>query len=360
MKSKQEKMIQIRYIFIVIMLLGSFSCNSLNSKDRKPVSKISITTSEQSLNYNSDFSIEVESISKNGKIDSVYVYLGSELLMATNSEKISIKVDKNKYIGNQTIKVISKTNKGIEGKSFKSFFIASDITPKPMKFEIEEKYNHDTKRFTQGFEFNNGKLYEGTGEYGMSAIYSYDVKTEKLYSNKNIDDQYFGEGITIIDNKLFQITYKNKKGFVWDVKTLELVREFGYASSEGWGLTNNGKELIMSDGTSFITFLDPNTFSITRKIEVIDDKQSIANINELEYVDGYIYANIWQTNYIIKIEESSGKVISVANLSDFESIAKMKYYNIDVLNGIAYNKEEDSFYLTGKFWPYIFKTKLKE
>lgn len=353
-------MLKIEPVFIVIILLGTFSCNSSTSKDRKPISKITVTSNDQQINYNSDFSIEVESFSKNGKIDSLYVYLGSDLLISTNESKVNISIEKNKYIGNQTIKSVCKTNKGIKGTNYKSFFIASDIVPKSMKFEIEKKYNHNKDFFTQGLEFNNGKIYEGTGEYGASRICSYNIETGKIYKEKEIDNQYFGEGITILNNQLFQLTYQNKKGFVRDLENFELIKEFGFKSNEGWGLTNNGKELIMSDGTSFITFLNPTTFSIVRKIEVVDNKQSIMNINELEYVDGYIYANIWQSNYIIKIEESTGKIVRISDLTNFEEISRMAFNKIDVLNGIAYNKEEDSFYITGKFWPYIFKTKLKE
>jgi glutaminyl-peptide cyclotransferase len=353
-------MFQIRILLMALVTLGAVSCNTSSSKSRRPVSKITVVSSASTLNFGSNFEIQIESKTDKGSIDSVYVYLGSTLLKASDQSKFSIQVEKNKFIGNQNIKVIAKTTKGTEGTNFKPVFIASDKIPQKLEFELVEQLPHNPKYFTQGLEFVDNTLYEGTGEYGTSAIYAYNPKTGKVSKEKGIDKQYFGEGITILNGKIYQLTYQNKKGFVRDLSTLEKIREFGFDSAEGWGLTNDGNNLIMSDGTAFLTYLNPSDFTVVKRIEVVSDQQAITNLNELEYVDGYIFANIWQTNYIIQIEAETGRVVGVATLNNFQSIAASKSSRIDVLNGIAYHRSEDAFYITGKLWPVLFKTKLKK
>lgn len=353
-------MFQIKHVLLAIAAFGVVSCNTSSSKTRRPVSKIEVNSMASNLNFGSNFEIKVESKTNKGSIDSVYVYLGSTLLKASNEKQFTIQVEKNKFIGNQNIKVIAKTKKGEEGTNFKPIFIASDIVPQKMEFEIQEQLPHNPKYFTQGLEFVGNILYEGTGEYGTSALYAYEPKKGKVLKEKSIDKQYFGEGITILNDRIYQLTYQNRKGFVWDLQTFEPVREFGFESAEGWGLTNDGIHLIMSDGTAFLTYLDPTDFSVVKRVEVVSEQQAITNLNELEYVDGYIFANIWQSNYVVQIEAQSGRVVAVAQLNNFQSIAASKNSRIDVLNGIAYHKGEDAFYITGKLWPILFKTKLKK
>lgn len=353
-------MFQFKHVLLAIAAFGVVSCNTSSSKTRRPVSKIEVNSTASNLNFGSNFEIKIESKTGKGSIDSVYVYLGSTLLKASNKNEFSISIEKNRFIGNQNIKVIAKTNKGEEGTNYKPIFIASDVVPQKMEFEIIEQFPHNPKSFTQGLEFVGNILYEGTGEYGTSALYSYQPKDGKILKERKIDKQYFGEGITILNDRIFQLTYQNRKGFVWDLHSFEPVREFGFESAEGWGLTNDGNYLIMSDGTAFLTYLDPTNFTVVKRVEVVSDQQAISNLNELEFVDGYIFANIWQTNYIIQIEAQTGRVVAVAQLNNFQSIAASKNSRIDVLNGIAYHKNEDAYYITGKFWPILFKTKLKK
>lgn len=219
-------------------------------------------------------------------------------------------------------------------------------------YNIISTYYHDTSYYTQGFIIHDGFLYEGTGQYNKSKIIKYDLKTMRELQTVNISSSLFGEGIAILNDKLYQLTWKSKKVLVYDLKTLNKIDEM-HNYLDGWGLTQNDESLFMSDGSNKIYEVDPKSFTELNSIEVFDDMGPVEEINELEYVDGYIYANIYQTEDIIKIDPRSGFVeerYSMHNLLKTKSNQR-----IDVLNGIAYNPEEKNFLITGKLWPKIFK-----
>jgi len=187
-----------------------------------------------------------------------------------------------------------------------------------------------------------------------------DLETGKIDTKAILDrDIYFGEGSTILNDKIYQLTYKNQKGFVYDAKTFEQIQTFDVESREGWGLTNDGENLIMSDGTDKITYLDPNNFTATRQISVKYQNKPQYNLNELEYVSGYIYANIYQTNQIIKINPANGEIIGILDLSQLVNQLSVENTDIAELNGIAYRESTDTFFITGKLWPYIYEIKLQ-
>ncbi|TDO94440.1 glutamine cyclotransferase [Halanaerobium saccharolyticum] len=223
-----------------------------------------------------------------------------------------------------------------------------------LNYQILESYQHDPQAFTQGLEIYNNYLYEGTGLYGRSSLRKVKIESGQVLKQINLNQEYFGEGITILNDKIYQLTWKKNTAFVYDLN-LNLIKTFNY-QGQGWGLTNNGQHLIMSNGSEFITFRDPETFESIKKIEVKNGDQNMKNINELEYHNGFIYANIWQTDYIIKINAQTGKVLAYLNLS---GILKTDYTGeIDVLNGIAYDPEKDNFLITGKLWPKIYRIKI--
>ena len=218
--------------------------------------------------------------------------------------------------------------------------------------KIVESYPHNHLSYTQGLEFDGTDLWEGTGNYGESLIAKVDLKTGKALQEKRIEDNYFGEGITVLGDKIYQLTYKAGKCFVYDKNTLERINTFTYAG-EGWGLTNNDSLLIMSNGSHKIFFLNPETFETVREIQAFSNQRDFANLNELEWVDGFIYSNIYTTNTIIKIDPKNGQVVETIDCS--EVVRDGSSPNTDVLNGIAYDKATGSFYVTGKLWTKLYK-----
>ncbi len=218
---------------------------------------------------------------------------------------------------------------------------------------------HDTASFTEGLLVHNGKLYESTGEKGRSWFGRINIKTGKPEQRVDLDEKYFGEGITILNNKVYQLTYKSKIGFVYSLDRLEKIREFSY-ETEGWGLTNDGNSLIMSDGSSRLYYLDTTSLQVTKTLEVTYNSSPVKMLNELEYIDGNIFANVWQTNTIVKIEPGSGKVTGLLDLSLLAREAERKNPQADVLNGIAWYEPTKSMLVTGKYWPEIYALKLSE
>lgn len=225
-------------------------------------------------------------------------------------------------------------------------------------FTVVKSYPHDPKAYTQGLEFNGGVLFEGTGLKGQSGVRRVELETGKVLQEVKIYPQYFGEGITLAAGKLFQVTWKDRAGFVYDPKTLTVVRNFTYFG-EGWGLTHDPTALIMSDGTSTLRFMELTRFQERRKLKVMDAGVAIANLNELEWIKGEIWANVWQTDYIARISPKDGHVVGWVDLKGLLS-APYKAGGADaVLNGIAYDTAGDRIFVTGKLWPRVYEIKIK-
>jgi len=223
-------------------------------------------------------------------------------------------------------------------------------------FRIVNAYPHDPEAFTQGLIYHGGYLYESTGLHGRSSLRKVDLKTGRVLNIRNLTKKYFGEGITLHGKRLFQITWQSKTGFIYDPATFRRMGQFSY-DAEGWGVTSDGTHLIMSDGTSTLRFLDTRTFKVSRRIEVRDGGRSVSGLNELEYVKGEIYANIWNTGYIARISPETGKLRGWINLRGLYGELGVKH-GLDVLNGIAYDPEKDRLFVTGKFWPKLFEIQI--
>jgi glutaminyl-peptide cyclotransferase len=237
--------------------------------------------------------------------------------------------------------------------------VLSDISPQQMKAEVVASYPHDRTSYTQGLEFSNGQLYEGTGnpQSGLAAsiVGKIDLQTGAIAMKNGLDATYFGEGITILGDRLYQLTWKNGKCFVYDKNDLTLqLKEFSY-TGEGWGLCNDGKNLIMSDGTERLYFRDPNTFDIVRTIEVYHNLGPQVALNELEYIDGKIYANVYTTNQVVVIEPGTGRVLEIIDAAPLEAAGKL---GGEVLNGIAWNPDTKKLYMTGKYWGKLMEVKI--
>jgi glutaminyl-peptide cyclotransferase len=228
-----------------------------------------------------------------------------------------------------------------------------------INYSIRSMWPHDPEAFTQGLLIYNGELYESTGQFGTSWIGVVDINTGKATRKVELPNQYFGEGISILNNKVYHLTWQNKIGFVYTLKDFKKIKEWTYAS-EGWGLTHDNHNLIMSDGTDQIHFLDTASLAIVRTVRVTDESGPVMNLNELEYIEGYVFANVWQTNKIMKIDPATGKVVGRLDLTPLANDARKASPKVDVLNGIAWHPDTRSFLVTGKNWPNIYILKIDE
>lgn len=238
--------------------------------------------------------------------------------------------------------------------------------PPIINFSIVKVYPHDTSSYTQGLEWYNNSLYEGTGNYAHSKLLKTDLASGKILQQvkTSADSTVFGEGITVFNNKIYELTWQTHKVYVYDLNTFKKINEFNWPF-EGWGLTTNGKELIVSTGSSNLYFVDPQNFKILRQVNVTDNNGPVSFLNELEYVNGFIYANIYETDYIVKINPENGNVAGKIDCSNLLQKSGVNYnsgnYSANtgyVLNGIAYDSTKQSFYITGKMWPALFEIKL--
>lgn len=236
---------------------------------------------------------------------------------------------------------------------------ASSPTPartRNYSYKVVHVYPHDSKAFTQGLSFQDGFLYEGTGLNGQSTLRKVELETGKVLQVHQLAYQYFGEGIAIYEDRSVQLTWQQNVGFVYDKSSFELLRQFSYPT-EGWGITYDGKRLIMSDGTSTLHFLDPDSFAETGRIQVYDDNGPVIRLNELEYIRGEIYANVWQTDRIAIFSPQTGKVTGWIDLTGLINQGDPAQ-RADVLNGIAYDEKGGRLFVTGKLWPNLFEITL--
>ena len=330
------------YIFLLTFLI---SCGTKTSNEYEIIT----TSSDQFLKKSSSLSISVKGIDNNLNID-----------YFLNGNKVNSKIDlsKSKLGTNNLEAIISINNEKISIS--KKIDIYSSKSPKIYSYDIINEYNHDISSYTQGLEFNGNYLYESTGLNGFSSLKKIDLFKNKVIETRFLDKQYFGEGLTIINNKILQLTWKSKIGFIYDLDTFEMQGSFDYGiSSEGWGLANDGQNIYKSDGTEKIWILDPKNFNEVDYIEVVTNNKKIKNINELEIVDDLIYANTYQFNndVCVIINKDTGEVIGIINFKGLRDKVK-QHPELDVLNGIAYNKKSKTFFVTGKKWNKIFEIKI--
>jgi len=226
-----------------------------------------------------------------------------------------------------------------------------------LSVKLVHTYPHDPHAFTQGLEYYRGYLYESTGISGQSTLRKVALESGQVIQKVNIPPEYFGEGLTIFHDKIYQLTWLSKKGFIYDLRTFRQVGEFPY-DTEGWGFTHDDRSLIMSDGTNKIRYIDPVSFAVTRTIELYAEGQGVANLNELEYVKDEILANIWHSTRIARVNPRSGQIVAWIDLSSI--VAKEPHREEEVLNGIAYDKSADRLFVTGKKWSKLYEIKVEE
>ena len=329
-------------VFLVLLLV--FNCNS----DKSGGFKIQINSNSSSIYIGDDISLNITS-SNNKVIDSINYFL--------NNNKISnqIRLNNNK-VGENFAKADIYSN-GKKISLNKKFDIYSNIKPELMTYDIVNEFSHDQNAYTQGLEIYENFLFESTGLNGKSSLRKINLNTGEIINMINLEYEYFGEGLTVLNDKIYQLTWKNKIGFIYDLE-LNNIGKFNYVNSkEGWGLCNDGNYIYKSDGTSKIWRLDPNTLEEIDFIDVMTDKSRIKNINELEYIDGKIYANTYQQNrdVVIVINPSNGVVENVIDFSGLRDKV-LQTPDLDVMNGIAYNKGK--LFVTGKNWDKVFEVKV--
>jgi glutamine cyclotransferase len=243
-------------------------------------------------------------------------------------------------------------------KPGKATRIDSNGTVAAYSYEVVKVYPHDAEAFTQGLVFRDGKLLESTGQEGQSTLRQVDLDSGQTTKKVDLAPQYFGEGMTVLNNKIYQLTWRHHIGFVYDYQTFERLGDFNY-EGEGWGLTTDGQSLILSDGSNRLRFLDPNSFRVIRTIAVTDNGKPVRQLNELEFINGEIYSNIWHDTRIITINPQSGVITGSIDCSDLVSQSGANDEEA-VLNGIAYDQASGRLFVTGKLWPKLFEIKIRK
>lgn len=346
------------FVLIFCLFVTFFSCSNKPKRSRKPVSSISVQPSKRNYVFGEKVAVSVKTKVPNGEIKNIQLYYGNKLLKETKQLEFKIENINLNQLGNTSFRVLATKTDGVENTRTKSLTTLSDIVPKKYSYQTLNNYPHSKKHYTEGLEFHDGFLYESTGENGESGIFKTVLQTGNSVQSYYLDDIYFGEGITILNNKIYQLTYRAQKGFVYKLSDFAVIDSFTYPSKEGWGMTNDGTNLIMSDGTDRLTWINPNDFSVVKTLQIANDRGIINNLNELEYIDGTLYANVYTTEMIIQIDPETGKVLAEINLNGILNMYKTATDTVDYMNGIAYDKKNKRMYVTGKWWPRLFEIKL--
>ena len=367
----------IKKLFLPLVILALLLITSCGEKKEHPATKNRKDTVNNGNNqtgngnlvfiespkYNEMFSpgdqikIKVSLSDKNQKIDSASLFIDNEKV-TTSALPFEYTWDsKNQKPGKKKIQV-KYLNGSKEEAGESQLQIKSEIKPVEYTYTVVNTYPHDITAYSQGLFYDNGVLYEGTGQYGESTIRKVELKTGKVLTSFNMPNSIFGEGITILGNKIYQLSWQSGKGYVYDKESFKILQEFEY-DTEGWGITSDDKKLFMTDGSNKIYLMDKNTFAVTGTLEVYNNNGPVANLNELEYIKGSIYANVYLTDYIVIIDPETGKITGRIDMKGLLSRVKVTH-KVDVLNGIAWDPKGDRLFVTGKWWPALFEVKLVE
>ncbi|MBC5839429.1 glutaminyl-peptide cyclotransferase [Flavobacterium muglaense] len=347
-----------KYNFLSFILLGItfVSCNE-TKKAENTVFTFDISSFKEQ--YQPQEAIDLGISNLNSKeVDSVIYYV-NDLKVASKKGLEHFKLElKDQKLGYQNLKALVYYE-GDTAEATSRVELVSNVTPKLLKYKIINKYPHDTLAFTEGLEFYKDTLYESTGQKGASYFRKLDYKTGKVFMQHDLDEQYFGEGITFINGKLYQLTWQEKTGFIYDAKTLKLEKTFTYEKDiEGWGMTNDGKYIYQTDKTEKIWKMDPATQKMIDYVNVYSGSAKIKAINELEWINGKIYTNVWQKDAIAVVNPVTGAVEGILDMSGLKKLVKNA--NADVLNGIAYNPKNKTIFVTGKNWDTLFEITVSE
>jgi len=354
---------------IIMMVTLLFACgqkspdqqlsSSINKED-KQVFYLVNPKQDVLLTVGQKFDVCINSIKKNYLPDSIKIYIGGELTYTSKDSSLSFPIETlSKKVGRQDLRILIYYLKNQTQTLSGRIIILADKEPAKYNYKVLRTIPHDNTSYTQGLFYNDNYIFEGTGRTNQSKLRKINPKNGEVLKELKLDSEIFGEGITMIDKKIYQLTYQSKIGFIYNAETFELIRSFDLQTFEGWGLTDNDKSLILSDGSSKLYFYDPEYITQLGQLDVCNNKGLVTRLNELEYVDGYIWANIYGEPYIAKIDAKSGIVIGTLDLENIfpKNIEKDMDH---VLNGIAYNETTQTFYITGKLWPVIYEIDIIE
>jgi glutamine cyclotransferase len=346
------------YNFLSIILLGITLANCNDTKKGEN-SIFTIDNTNFKAQYQPQESLQVGILNPNDKaVDSIIYFVNDKKIASKKGlDKLTFEL-KDQKLGYQNLKALVYFG-GENSEATARIELVSNVTPKLLKYKIVNTFPHDTTSFTEGLEFYKDTLYESTGLKGNSYFRKYDYRTGKIYKQINLDAKYFGEGITFINDKLYQLTWQEKTGFIYNAKTLKLEKTFTYDKDiEGWGMTNDGKYIYQTDKTEKIWKMDPNTQKMIDYINVYSGDSKIKSINELEWINGKIYTNVWQKDAIAVVNPINGAVEGILDLSGLRK--SINATADDYLNGIAYNPKTKTIFVTGKNWDKMFEITVSE
>ncbi|MEA1896105.1 MAG: glutaminyl-peptide cyclotransferase [Bacteroidota bacterium] len=361
--------------FGVYTMLSQVSCNNqslnhkqekISSEDTKPAIRptkssqvLEIIAPEPNQLFKSGDKIHVLLKEKESsiKIDSLKLIFEGQTITYIEIQDYEFWLESSNHTTGTKRLVIEAYSEGKrKSRISRNIVIGSDILPQNYSYHIVQVYPHDQNAYTQGLVYEKGFIYEGTGQRGSSSLRKIQAESGELQASLNLPPDIFGEGICIYGDKIIQLTWTSGVGFVYDKNSFKFLNKINYAT-QGWGITTDNKSLIMSDGSNALIFLDPNSYTEKNRLEVFDDKGAVHNLNELEFINGIVYANIYTTDKIAMIDPNSGKVLSYIHL---DGLLKEEDHHpgLDVLNGIAWDAERDRLFVTGKNWPKLFEIKI--
>ncbi|MEX0315330.1 MAG: glutaminyl-peptide cyclotransferase [Allomuricauda sp.] len=346
----------VKILSTLCLLLFFLGCGG--DTDPSKLFSIELEGKQNKFQQNQEVGIAIKN-KKDIEIGSISYFLDGKALPLSNG-KIKLDVP---TLGNK--KLVAQISIGEESVEIsKKIRLLSAKAPEIYTYDILNTYPHDPNAYTQGLEFSNGTLYESTGKKGSSTLRKVNFETGEILQKIELDNTVFGEGLTLLNNQLYQLTWQSGIGYVYNPSNLEKIKNFSYGNSrEGWGLCNDGKKLYKSDGTEKIWFLNPETLEEQGYIETVTNKSIFNKANELEYVDGKIYANVYQKESMMIIDASSGAIEGVINFGGLKGKIKKGPEWDDtnsVLNGVAYHKERGTFFVTGKNWDKLFEVKIRK
>jgi glutaminyl-peptide cyclotransferase len=363
------------YFFFMLIVTWTLSCSGRPGKSSVVTNEnagfkneevalkfIKVVSPEENSEYKLNDPIKVViDKAENGRLpDSVLIYFDSKMVAVLKSfpGEFLIPSSYTGSTGRKSLKVTALKDGKVRTSVTRFMIIRSDIVPKKYSYIVVKTYPHDREAFTQGLFFENGLLFEGTGQEAGSSLREVNLETGKVRRQHNLESPLFGEGITSYHDRIYQVTWNNKVGFVYEKSSFKLINKIFY-STEGWGLTTIENKIVMSDGSNIIYFYDPELFTVISRLEVYDNEKKIDNLNELEYINGEIWANIWQSDLIARIDPERGRVNGYVDLKGILAESD-KNQTTDVLNGIAYDNIGKRIFVTGKRWPKLFEIKITE
>jgi glutamine cyclotransferase len=372
---KTEYSRTILLISFLVLVSWVISCSSRKGNVRKPVAEdhdlrqaelsvtlIKMVSPSENEEYKLKDKVTVSLIPEKDSesVDSIKVFFDGKEIAVLKSAPWQCTADPSltDCTGRKSVKAVAYS-KGKTQSVTRFIIIYSDILPERYGIKVINTYPHDRGAFTQGLFYDSGMLYEGTGQETGSSLREVELETGRVIRQHNLDPSLFGEGITLYKESIYQVTWTNKVGFVYNKSDFRVLNKI-YYQTQGWGLTTYNDKIVMSDGSNILYIFEPEMFDVVSRIEVYDNKKKVDQLNELEYINGEIWANIWQSDLIARIDPVTGRVNSYIDLSSLFPDSRRREVNADVLNGIAWDSQNERVFVTGKRWPWLYEIRVTE